>query len=341
MYHFFSLTARITQHHINKEETIINISQKFNLKINGHKDIAFIDIDERLDTRLFLDPYVIQALPDRFCTEARKCIDSFFHEVFRACREHNTQRLRGLLEYASEPNETNLGMKSISDYGKGATAKELTSLFLEFYKIVRRNPYIESNPLALCMYIENFDKDKMSDLITNIVRKHLYIFTVEQSTVWGIPLEPNEILIGHYWDYNDLSWNKLYGQPLSVGHKNILLVPKSIVRPRYVFNVECYIKQYILKTIQQDHVDQNSDMCLTKEYANGRRVIVPPTRKDLYKHEVHGTVHKNYAFSISSANKSDEDEFVKDILRRIKDGYGSITDTQIDEIVYKKYTRSA
>lgn len=288
-----------------------------------------------------MDPYVIQALQDRFCAEARKCINSFFHEVFNACREHNNKRLRRLLEYASEPNETNLGMKSISDYGKGATAKELIGLFLEFYKIVNRNPNIENNPLALCMYIQNFDKDKMSDLITNIIRKLLYIFTVEQSAVWGIPLKSDEILIGHYWDYNDLSWNELYGQPLSVEHKNILLVPKSIVRSHYVFNVECFIKQYILKTVQKDHVDQNTDMCSIKEYADGRRIIVPPTRKDLYKREVHGTVHKKYAFSYSSANKSSEDEFIKDIRKRINDGYGSITDTQLDKIVYKKCAKSA
>lgn len=280
-------------------------------------------------------------MPDAFCTEARKCIDSFFHEVFRACREHETKRLKGLLEFASEPNETNLGMKSISDYGKGTTAEELQKLFLDFYRIIRKNPYIESNPLALCMYIKNFDKDKMSDLITNIVRKLLYIFTVEQSKVWGIPLEPEVKLIGHYWDYNELSWNELYGQPLSVGHKDILLVPKSVVRSRYVFNIECYIKQYILKTIQQDHLDNNTDMCSIKEYKNGKRVIVPPTRKDLYRHEVHGAIHKDYAFSFSLSNKQDEDNFVKDILKRINDGYGAITDTQLDEIVYKKLARSA
>lgn len=313
----------------------MNISQKFNIGINGHRDIDFIDIDERLDTRLFIDPYVIQALPDEFCTNARRCIDTFFQEVFLACRNHNHPRLRSLLKYASEPNETNLGMKFISDYGKGTTADELTNLFLEFYKIVRRNPYIENKPLALCMYIQNFDKDKMSDLITNIIRRLLYIFTVEQSTTWGMKLNSTEEAIGYYWDHNELNWKKLYGYPLSVGHKNILLVPKSIVRPRYVFNVECYIKQYILKNIQQDHVDRNTDMCSTKEYADGRRVIVPPTRKELYKNEVHGTVHKDYAFSFSSVNKDDEDRFVKDILNRINNGYGSITDTQLDEIVYK------
>lgn len=186
------------------------------------------------------------------------------------------------------------------------------------------------------MYIQNFDKDKMSDLITNIIRKNLYEFTIEQSTFWGMKLKNTEELIGYYWDYNDLNWKKLYGNPLSVKHKNILLVPKAIVRPRYVFNVECYIKQYILENIQQDHADKNTDMCSIKENADGKHVIIPPTIKELYKQEVHGTVHKEYAFSFSSANKSDEDAFVKDILKRINDGYGSITDEKLDEIVYKK-----
>ena len=63
---------------------VIHISEKFNLKINGHEDINFIDIDEREDVKLFIDPYVIQALPDEFCISARKSIDTFFQEVFRA-----------------------------------------------------------------------------------------------------------------------------------------------------------------------------------------------------------------------------------------------------------------
>ena len=44
----------------------MNISQKFNIKITGHKDITFIDVDETHDTKLYLDPYVIQALQDDF-----------------------------------------------------------------------------------------------------------------------------------------------------------------------------------------------------------------------------------------------------------------------------------
>lgn len=232
-------------------------------------------------------------------------------------------------------------MKKISDYGKGATSEELTPLFLEFYKIVRKNPYTESNPLALCMYIQNFDKDKMSDLITNIIRHLLFKFTIEQCELWDIALSEETVLIGYFWDYNEFSWKALYGNSLIVENRNLLLVPKEIVRPRYVFNVECYIKQYILKTMQKDHADKNTDMCSTKEYADGRRVVVPPTREELYKQQVHGTVHKKYAFTNSFQNKTNEDTFINDILNRIENGYGAISDIQFDEIVYQIQKRKA
>lgn len=315
----------------------MNISKILNLNITGHKNIDFIDIDETLDTGLYIDPYVIQALSNDFCKDAKKCIDSFFIEIFNACKAQNHAKLKRLLAYASEPNETNLGMKSISNYGKGATSLELTKIFIEFYKTVRKNPHIASNPLALCMYIKNFDKDKMSDLITNIIRRQLYIFTAKQLDLWGKKLTTKESMIGYYWDYSSLTWKKLIAPPLIIGNNNILLVPKSIVRTHYVFNVECYIKQYILSVLQEKHVSTNSDMCTTKEYKDGSKKIIPPSKKELYKLEVNGKPHKGYAFTYSSNNKSDEDDFIKDIHNRIKSGYGSLDDSQLDNIVYRKY----
>lgn len=232
-------------------------------------------------------------------------------------------------------------MKEISEYGKGATSEKLTSLFLEFYKIVRKNPYTESNPLALCIYIQNFDKDKMSDLITNIIRHLLFEFTVEQCALWNINLSEEASLIGYFWACDERSWKALQGNTLIVDNKKLLLVPKEIVRQRYVFNVECYIKQYILKTMQKYHADHNTDMCSMKEYADGRRVVVPPTRDELYKQQVHGTVHKNYAFTNSYQNKTGEQNFINDILNRIQNGYGSLSDMQLDEIVYHLQKRKA
>ena len=216
----------------------MKITEIFNLGTKGHEELDFIDIDETSDTKLFIDPYVIQALSNSFCLEAQKSIETFFNEVFTACKEQNHSRLRYLLSFASEPNETNLGMKSSSIFGKGTTPDELTNLFSNFYDTVRKNPHIESNSLAMCMYIPNFAEDKMSDLITNIIRKKLYEFTLEQANKWNIALENKDTIIGYYWDYISLSWKKLIGKPFLVNNTIRLLVPKAIVRKHYVFNVE-------------------------------------------------------------------------------------------------------
>lgn len=319
----------------------MTISEKIKLNIQGHRDIDFIDIDEIMDTKLFIDPYVIQALPDNFCKESNKVIKSFFSEVFKACKEDDTYRLRQLLEHGSEPNETNLGMKSVSDFGKGTSTDELVKLFYSFYKTVIKNSYYETNPLVICMYIRRFKYDKMSDLITNIIRHLLYQFTIQQCYKWNMPLAEKESFIGYYWDHISLGWKKLYGKKFIVEEKSLLLVPKLIVRNRYVVDVECYIQQYILKDIQNWHLKENSELCITKENAKGHKYIVPPTIKDLYKREVYGNVHKGYALKYSSINKASEEAFVQDILKRINTGYGSLSDIQLDEIVYRKYAKTA
>lgn len=314
----------------------MKITEIFNLGTKGHEELDFIDIDEISDTKLFIDPYVIQALSNSFCLEAQKSIETFFNEVFTACKEQNHSRLRYLLSFASEPNETNLGMKSSSIFDKGTTSDELTNLFSNFYDTVRKNPHIESNSLAMCMYIPNFAEDKMSDLITNIIRKKLYEFTLEQANKWNIALGNKDTIIGYYWDYISLSWKKLIGRPFLVNNTIRLLVPKAIVRKHYVFNVECYIKQYILKDIQEDIIKNHPEKCLRKEYKNGKRELLPPTRKELYPNFVDGRSHKECALNYTANNKKCSDNFIKDILSKIRHGYGSLDDNQLDMIVYQK-----
>jgi hypothetical protein len=181
----------------------------------------------------------------------------------------------------------------------------------------------------------------MSDLITNIVRRLLHRFTVEQCSLWNMPLSKAKHPIGHYWDYDDLSWKEFHEYTLEIEDRLFILVPKEIVRSRYIFNVECYIKQYILKNMQEGHLSRNSDMCTTKEYSDGRRILIPPTRDELYKKEVYNTVHKDYALQVSFKNETYEKNYVKDILSRISNGYGALSDTQLDDIVYKSIKTSA
>ena len=336
-----SLKFKIILEKTQRKDNSMNISTYFKIQTNGHKDLDFVDIDDVKDTKLFIDPYVIQALDDSLCSEAQRCIDSFFKELFIACKTRNLKRLRYLLKHASEPNETNLGMKTKSRYGKGSTAKELSVLFLEFYKLVSQNPNIESDPLALCMYIKNFDKDKMSDLITNIIRKQLYDFTLQQVNKYNVDLYNEPISLGYFWNPDLLTWEELRGKPLRTNQGTVLLVPKRIVRSRYVFNVEIYIKQYILTVLQKEHLDNQSDLCTKRESKNGKITIYPPTKKYLYEKEVNGTIHKDYAFNYSKENRITEEAFLTSVLKRIRNNEGKLSDDELDRIVYGNQFRVA
>jgi hypothetical protein len=317
----------------------MKISEKFNLPVKGHKDIDFVNIDTVRDTRLFLDPYVMQALPDGFCQKAFKSVNSFFTEVFATCAINDNKKLYELLAHASEPNETNLGMKTISQHGKGSTPDELTELFYKFYKDIIHTHNMNDLGLNICIYIKGFDHDKMSDLITNIIRNLLFEFTVSQCLKWNMPLDKDVTLIGHYWDVYSLTWAELKGNAFLIDGKSFLLVPKIIVRREYTANVERYIKQYILKELQQKHLDSNSELCTKVTLKSGRIKLRPPKIDELYRLEVTGIKHKTYAVDYSELNRNKELSFIKDILNRIREGYGSISDEELDRIVNKIITR--
>ena len=313
----------------------MHISKIYNLPITGHNDIEFVDIDERRDVKLFIDPYVIEALSDEFCIEANKVISTFFKEVFDACQAKQYDYLSELLEYASEPNETNFGMKRISQYGKGATAKELMKLFDRFYQDTIENGISGTNPLTPCMYMQGFDKDHLSDLVTNVIRKQLYDFTVKQCKKWNIKMSAETEFLGYYWDADDLQWKELYGRALHIGTgRNLLLVPKHIVRRRYVFSIETYIQQYILKERQEWHLTNYTDLCTERELANGSSKLYPPTRKELKSIELRGKNLKRFANGYSKESPETEQWFINDILKRIRDGYGFLGDDELDIIVY-------
>ncbi len=262
-------------------------------------------------------------------------------EVFTACKMGNKSRIKELLSHASEPNETNLGMRTSSDTGKGTTEEELTKLFLDFYAIVRKNPGLNINPMELCLYIKNFAEDKMSDLITNIIRNVLYKFTYAECQKWNIPLKPVVEDLGYFWDYTTLQWKKLYGQALKVEGRKIVLVPKRIVRKQYIFNVEGFIQKYILKVLQDEHVAERSDMCRYKILKDGTEKIYPPTKKILSKKFVYGTVHKYFALNFSATHMDARDWYYDEVLKQIQQGVGELTDSQLDSFVYSKYKELA
>ena len=78
------------------------------------------------------------------------------------------------------------------------------------------------------LFIDNFGKDKLSDMTTNIITGHLVEYTKNQCNLHDIPLTKN-VPSGYFWDSMTESWITEYSEMLVVDGEVKLLVPKGIV----------------------------------------------------------------------------------------------------------------
>lgn len=78
------------------------------------------------------------------------------------------------------------------------------------------------------IFVDNVDKDKMSDMTANIIKKQLIRYTQAQCAVWGISLTAN-VPSGFYWDCSSNGWENNYTEMLIADGRKILLVPKRLI----------------------------------------------------------------------------------------------------------------
>lgn len=299
-------------------------SEKFNIKSNGHKDLDFIDVCTK-DTRLYVAPYLLSS-------EWRTVVDSFFDEVVAACRNRDEVRLRELLSHAQEPNECRLGMSSGIPCGRGASSKML----LPYFKTLMDDGLFDghiSRIEDMPIFAFGFDVDRMSDLLINVLREGLWLFTVHQCFKHGINLEENsKVYEKYYWDATKRCWGLKAYPILVMDGLPVLLVPKTIVCRRNSYSVQKYITCQIFSRRKLEHVEQQSPICREKQRKDGTVEILPPTNKALEKEEFTGKkkCRKKYAREQTVA----EDLHNFHTLIDCEGQSRGLSDQELDKIVY-------
>jgi len=252
----------------------VRVTQHYGLKL-AQAQVDFVDVDVENDVRLFVDPQAFLSLPSPWAHECVAVVQDFFERVIIAIRAGDLALAHRMLSGLREPNDTHLGLSRSRSrgtaLGDGFAEKILESLIGS--KAAESGLLQDLEDTALL--VKGIDRDRISDITTNVLRRQLLDFTLEVCEYYGIPTV-DDVASGPMWRQETLGWEETYvRRPVAEGTP-LLLVPKSIVRSSPAYDSDEYYRNYILSYLEQREMGAGGS--LIKVARSGRRTV---TRGDL------------------------------------------------------------
>jgi hypothetical protein len=260
------------------------IGEIYKLKKTQH-ELDFVNINPNRDFRVFLNPFVLSARSDPFSIEASRTIISFFQHNLTLIKEGSIDAARANFQHLNEPNETCLGVSRHRPRGRGVGNDNADDLFESILQSKAMKTGLVEHLEDTAIFIPGIGRDKVSDMTTNIIRKHLIEYTQQQCELLGIVLTA-DVSSGFFWDMNSMSWQQEHTAMLIVKERKILLVPKGIVSYVKEFNAGQYHRHHALEFLQEDHLRRNTNLVQVRYKKDGsisRRFV---TKKDLIEKEL-------------------------------------------------------
>lgn len=295
------------------------VSEEWKIGYFGHKNFDFIDIDLNKDNLLFLDPCLIENVNFTGINSIRNTMKSFFKEFYQAYYTNNLLLKKKILAYAKEENSTRLGYGNGKN-GKGNTLKGLLKIFKPLESLVKDIKTI-GTPQDTTIFVQGFAEDGLSDLITNVLHKELNDFTLRQMKKYGIA--PNHKTSFYYWEPKSKQWERNYFPCYQKDGKKILLVPKQIVRKKYLYNVGHYFSKIVLEEVRKK--ENLKDL-------KGKYI----SKKEVEKRFKNENKHWKYDSIIDYTKRFPNElkEYHKNFSKYYSNN-GEMTDEELDEMIYK------
>jgi hypothetical protein len=165
----------------------MRISRRFHLN-RSQAELDFVDIDTNRDLRVFVDPYFLASRQDPWSTSASHTIRNFFSYFIGLISQEEEDEARNLFDNLHEPNETCLGMSRRRPDGNGIGDGDANRIFESILESEAARTGLLEHLEDCRVFVRGIDKDKTSDMTTNIIRRHLIEYTQSQCDLWDIPM---------------------------------------------------------------------------------------------------------------------------------------------------------
>ncbi len=164
-----------------------NFSSHFKLS-KTQSELDFVDVPLYEDIPLFLDPLPLSQHLDPWSQGSYRTLMSYFQGLIDSIREKDDEQAKKLLVNLREPNETRLGYSTGKPQGAGIGRFQSEQIL----KSLKSSTAVKTGFLSSIeeceLMIEGVGHDKISDLITNVLRGHLVEFSQQQCVLHNISM---------------------------------------------------------------------------------------------------------------------------------------------------------
>ena len=285
-------------------------------------ELDFVDVPLHTDAWLFVDPFAIGQRVDSWSQQCHRTLVAFFQRVVDCIREGRIDEARLLLSHLREPNETRFGLSKKRPAGAGIGPHQAQQLFdaLKDSSAVKTG-FLSS--LEECeLMIEGIGRDKISDLTTNVIRRHLVEYTQQQCVLHGVPTQT--VALDPCFNGDTFTWESGYAElPVWKGQP-IVLVPKAIARIGIAYDHQNYYRHHVLNFLRAE--EQTAKSSLVHTLKNGKRVVYkkdvqrkyPCTKEFLYRFSrEHPEVLSKYRAELASLESKRSGDVVEEEDERL------------------------
>src|SRR5579871_4047657 len=242
-------------------------SRFFSLELTQH-ELDFVDVSTERDTPVYVDPYAIEVHDDIWAARASEHIRVFFNEVLDALRNDDFDRAVGLMSHLKEPKETYHGVSKHKPRGRGVGPTQLRQLIKAITGSKAYKSGLLSDLSEMALYVDGVDRDKISDLTTNIIRGLLVEYTQQQCALYGLPT--HRYSGPPLWNLQRHNWVSQIVELPFIESDPILLVPKYIVRRALSINSQEFYNKQITDFLVAENIRANSSLV---QVINGKQKV--------------------------------------------------------------------
>lgn len=218
---------------------------------------TFFDPDLDTDSLRFIDPNALSKIQIKGFNG--NIVDHnnyvFFNAVCNAYLNKNLKTAHRLLNVPHEENGTRIGYGKAPNKGRGASPEILDQTIQTIMSSTVNLDQVKHHPEFLSILAKNFDKDRLSDLITSINCLELVRYTEYICNTYNISMTSGISI--NYFDKSTLSWNSLsVALPTDNYGRRIILIPRAAVVENYAFSAESFVQKKLLTSRQQFYKEQ-------------------------------------------------------------------------------------